>query len=61
MEKKIWTTPTLVTLVRGEPQEAILTACKSATVGGGPYGCYGNCATNNIAEACVTCSYGPSS
>jgi hypothetical protein len=60
MEKKPWSQPILVCVVRGEPQEAILTVCKSGAVGGGPNQVASNCAPGDQ-QACTSCFYGPSS
>jgi len=60
MEKEVWTTPTLVTLARGEPQEAILLVCKSGTQVTGPNGYFSACAPGSQ-EMCMTCFYGPAS
>ncbi len=34
MEKKTWTKPTLIVLVRSEPEETVLDACKYVSPGG---------------------------
>jgi hypothetical protein len=34
-EKKEWQNPELIVLVRGRPEEAVLTPCKSSSVAGG--------------------------
>ena len=51
-EKKQWTKPELIVLVRNKPEEAVLQACK-AQVGGGPEGEYWVCAW--WAGFCVPC------
>jgi len=61
MERKVWTTPTLVTLARGEPQEAILTACKSETVRGGPNEILQSCETFRTQSECTNCFNAPAS
>ena len=40
-EKKPWTKPELIVLLRGKPEEAVLLACKTATypIGGGNQAC----------------------
>ena len=35
-EMKTWEKPELIILVRNQPEEAVLTACKGVTVPGGP-------------------------
>jgi hypothetical protein len=35
MEKKTWTEPELIVLVRSNPEEAVLTACKTELPSGG--------------------------
>jgi hypothetical protein len=35
-KKKKWVTPELIVLVRGTPQEAVLTSCKETTATPGP-------------------------
>ena len=41
--KKAWFKPELIVLVRGKPEEGVLTACKLASVPGGPFGNNGWC------------------
>ena len=36
MQKKEWRKPELIVLVRSEPEEDILVACKASSVRGGP-------------------------
>jgi len=45
MEKRQWQKPRLMTLVRRNPEEAVLTACKTVAAGGASpstlnFGCY---------------------
>ena len=42
-EKKKWQNPELIVLVRGKPEEAVLTACKASLVAGDPDNQAGNC------------------
>ena len=44
-DKKAWTAPALVVLVRNRPEEAVLTGCKTETSRGG---------VNSIDSACTT-------
>jgi hypothetical protein len=47
MEKKTWTVPELIVLVRSKPEEAVLTGCKVTDKTG----------SQNLAAACYqTCS-----
>ena len=43
MQKKKWTQPALIVLVKGEPQMSLLTSCKMESVGAGPNASAGNC------------------
>lgn len=54
--KKKWTTPLLTVLVRGQPEERLLAACKDAwnMVGSGPTSSFCSCATSS--GPCVLCS-----
>jgi hypothetical protein len=49
MNRKVWKKPKLIVLVRGRPEEAVLQACKSDSVGG-PGG--GSCAVGNGYAPC---------
>jgi len=51
--KKEWIKPELLVLVRSNPEEAVLTACKGKTVG--PYNYFNWCSGNASAE-CKACS-----
>jgi hypothetical protein len=37
MKKKTWSKPEMIVLVRGKPEEAVLTACKTFLVAGPGY------------------------
>jgi hypothetical protein len=41
--KKEWKTPELIVLVRSNPEEAVLTACKNSTVSSGTSDWFANC------------------
>jgi len=43
MEKKKWKKPELIVLVRGNPEEAVLTFCKTDFLGSSWAGDYRNC------------------
>ena len=44
MDKKLWTKPKIVVLCRGNPEESVLTGCKTvANPTGGQTGTYGAC------------------
>ncbi len=50
--KKVWQKPELVVLVRGKPEEAVLTACKGGTFSGSPQVGNGQCTRTN----CTSCT-----
>ena len=54
-QKKEWTKPELIVLVRSKPEEAVLAACKilnsTGSVTSTDVGCI-----NNVGEGCVVCS-----
>ncbi len=57
MEKKTWILPELIVLVRSDPQEAVLTACKSLTGGSSHDGQEASCNYNNFPFlGCNPCS-----
>ncbi len=45
MRKKKWTTPQLIVLVRGRPEEGVLQGCKTAPVAQGFTNVFNNCRT----------------
>ncbi len=47
-DKKLWTDPALVVLVRNRPEEAVLSGCKTETSRGG---------VDSIDNACTTYEY----
>jgi len=53
LDKKLWTKPTLIVLVRSEPEEAILNNCKGSSHSG-PLAEDGNCVgdANGRCNAC---------
>jgi len=52
-EKKKWDAPQLLVLVRRNPQEAVLTGCKTATTGSGENATADNC--SDTALPCAAC------
>lgn len=55
-KKKEWTTPQLVVLVRGEPGEDVLLACKCPGWScGGPTIGAGTCASGGSCTQCSSC------
>ena len=52
MEKKTWLTPQLVELVRGTPEEAVLTTCKSVEAGTNPHGSFSGCRSVPAGAGC---------
>ena len=54
-KKKSWSTPQLIVLARGAPEESVLAACKIAMVPAGPIGEYGSCYKDKP-PACKACS-----
>lgn len=48
---KEWTSPELTVLVRNDPQEMVLTACKTQASGGGVYSIDRNC----VEEEMIPC------
>jgi hypothetical protein len=53
--KKVWEKPTLVILVRGKPEEAVLDVCKFLHVGDAPINVFPGCAST-IPTGCTGCS-----
>jgi hypothetical protein len=54
--KRTWTTPQLVALVRGAPEEAVLVACKAANVQTAPNATASGCMSlANLAHVDVPC------
>jgi len=51
MDKKGWSTPQLVTLVRGQAQEAVLIVCKAAGLDNAASNVYLGCARVPLAGA----------
>ncbi len=57
MNKKKWATPKLIVLVRGKPEELVLTNCKSGFNGDTPISSKEACASYASQEsACAECS-----
>ncbi len=54
MAKKNWIVPELLVLVRSDPQEAVLVACKTYFAPAGPNNGLGSCATFTP-ESCPLC------
>ncbi|MBU1523187.1 MAG: hypothetical protein KKG50_00820 [Candidatus Omnitrophica bacterium] len=52
--RKKWTTPQLIVLVRGKPEEGVLVTCKTEQAGGGDFG-----SPLNIVDSCVTGAWYP--
>ena len=52
---KTWQKPQLIVLVRGEPQEAILTNCKSEVLLLSPHYAATGCSTAGAPGVCVAC------
>ena len=57
--KKSWSSPELIVIVRGKPEEAVLSACKNVVVSSGYSSTGGNC-TQNV-EPCLDCEVLPNS
>lgn len=53
LKKKKWTTPQLIVLVRGKPEEGALVVCKHGTGGSGVYSEQGFCYSRNV--VCANC------
>jgi hypothetical protein len=51
--KKPWSKPELIVLVRGRPEEGVLTACKGYLIHEGSVHDYNNCMGGS--EACLAC------
>ena len=47
MKKKQWQKPQLVVLLRSKPEEAVLTACKTASLSAGPKNAQEGCGYDN--------------
>ena len=47
MQKKVWRNPELIVLVRSEPEEDVLVACKRSDGGNGPSNKNNACRTSN--------------
>jgi hypothetical protein len=56
MKKKPWTKPALIALVRGKPEEAVLSGCKGI-VQANPLVMYSNCIGDNDTQ-CFDCYTG---
>ena len=56
-EKKPWTGPELIVLVRNQPEEAVLAVCKLYNVVGDPYSLGWQCESANHANCGSPCSY----
>jgi len=52
-EKKKWQNPELIVLVRGKPEETVLTGCKAVVAGVVPDNTAGNCSSGTV--ACTAC------
>jgi hypothetical protein len=52
MEKKEWSEPEMIVLVRSKPEEAVLTACKDRAHDGDPNYTYIGCA--NFCSNCTS-------
>jgi hypothetical protein len=52
-EKKQWTKPELIVLVRNKPEEAVLGACKMVSGPDGPLATYIACGTDACAGWCL--------
>jgi hypothetical protein len=50
--RKAWSRPELIEIVRGRPEEAVLTACKNQPGGAGPGAANGGCWTSCAAGTC---------
>lgn len=53
IEKETWVKPELTILVRRNPEEAVLTGCKTATTGSGENATADNC--SDTALPCAAC------
>ena len=51
-DKKAWTKPELIVLVRGRPEEAVLGACKTLGGAGGDSTAAGGCAKTGCSPTC---------
>ena len=51
-EKKVWSEPELIVMVRSRPEEAVLAACKKAG-GSGLNAAFGQCRTTAGCKSCV--------
>jgi hypothetical protein len=54
-QKKAWVTPELIVLIRSQPEESVLTACKELFTPGTPANNYGGCQTR-AGTKCPECS-----
>ncbi len=52
---KEWTSPELTVLVRNDPQEMVLTACKTQASRGGMYSDYGHCILEHLIPCTDVC------
>lgn len=50
-----WRRPELIVLVRGKPEEAVLTACKTSGILGDPNNAFGYCYQGGV-SFCAECS-----
>ena len=54
-QKKEWTKPELIVLVRSKPEEAVLAACKNASAGSNAANSDTRC-RKNFGNICTTCA-----
>jgi hypothetical protein len=57
MEKKEWSEPELIVLVRRKPEEAVLTGCKVTSMGGGNNDVFGGCLYTITEGGPADCGY----
>jgi hypothetical protein len=56
MEKKEWSEPELIVLVRSKPEEAVLSVCKTEAILTGDAGLYDGCMRDHATDAvCYSC------
>lgn len=55
MDKKMWTKPELVILVRNRPEEAVLLSCKTVRGGAGPAAMFRTCHHSFWSGKCAAC------
>jgi len=51
--RRAWSKPELIVLVRGKPEEAVLTGCKNDQVGGGPHVDQRDCLISIYCDECT--------